>query len=44
MNKERGTANGLGAREGGKERERAEECFGRRTNLLGVEDKWGKGG
>lgn len=35
---------GLGLAMGGKERERVEECFGRRTNLLGVEDKWGKGG
>lgn len=33
---------GLGLAMGGKERERVEECFGRRTNLLRVEDKWGK--
>lgn len=44
MNKNGARPMGLGLAMGGKERERVEECFGRRTNLLGVEDKWGKGG
>ena len=34
---------GLGPREGKKKKGSVwEECFGRRTNLLRVEDKWGK--